>query len=265
MRIHLKYYFWISLTSLLIFLFLVACAGTPTGQNSSSATLTYSGNQVRVATDGTLPPFTIQDMGGQIWTGFDIDIINAIGGQAGFIPVFTRLPTAQLVEAISVCQYDLAVSAIGVNPHSSQWMDFSTPYLVTRLVVIVKQGNLVIQGRDSLLSQVAGVEAYTQSAILLTEDSLAEVRLYSSIDAAFNDLISGYIDAVVTDEIRAAAYVNNQSYKLKIVGDPFGEVQYAVAVCKQKTELLEKVNASLVALQAKGSIQKLVKKWKINP
>ena len=48
---------------------------------------------------------------------------------------------------------------------------------------------------------------------------------------------------------------------LKITSAKGEEEEYAIAVSKDKTELLEKVNKALVTLKENGTYDELLKKW----
>ena len=84
---------------------------------------------------------------------------------------------------------------------------------------------------------------------------------YADLPAAFNDLMNNNIDAVVIDGAIAAMYVVNYPGQLKIVGEPFTQENYGIAVAKNKPELLEKINAGLSALKAEGQLDELTEKW----
>ncbi len=72
------------------------------------------------------------------------------------------------------------------------------------------------------------------------------------------------IDAVVCDTPIAANYVlQNQTYKgkLKIVGQPFTQELYGVAVKKGNANALDKINAGLKKVLESPEYQQLKTKW----
>jgi len=77
-------------------------------------------------------------------------------------------------------------------------------------------------------------------------------------------LANGRLSGVVADTPIAADYVlMNDTYKgkLKIVGEPFTDEQYGVAVKKGNTEVLEMVNAGLKKVIEDGTVEELKDKW----
>jgi polar amino acid transport system substrate-binding protein len=90
------------------------------------------------------------------------------------------------------------------------------------------------------------------------------LKTYDELGLAIEDLSSARIDAVVCDTPIAANYVlQNQTYKgkLKIVGQPFTQELYGVAVKKGNTKALEKINAGLKKVLESPEYQQLKTKW----
>jgi polar amino acid transport system substrate-binding protein len=60
-----------------------------------------------------------------------------------------------------------------------------------------------------------------------------------------------------------ALYYAKPNPKLKVVGPPIGKMFYAVAVSKDRPELIPEINAGLQKLKASGELEKILAKWKI--
>ena len=78
------------------------------------------------------------------------------------------------------------------------------------------------------------------------------------------DLYVGRIDAVVLDTPTARNYVlRNERYKsrLKIVGKPFTDEHYGIAVKKGNQKALDLINRGLDIIQKDGTLTRLVHKW----
>ncbi len=74
-------------------------------------------------------------------------------------------------------------------------------------------------------------------------------------------MISGSIDAIIADKPRALSYMRIKPNNLKTVGDEFGTVQYGIAVCKDRAELLQQINSGLKAIAADGTLDRITQKW----
>ena len=70
----------------------------------------------------------------------------------------------------------------------------------------------------------------------------------------------GKIDAVVIDGEPAKTFVS-QIEGLKILEESFTDEEYAIAVKKGNTELLDKINAALKTLRENGTLDEIVAKY----
>lgn len=68
------------------------------------------------------------------------------------------------------------------------------------------------------------------------------------------------IDAVVIDREPAKVFVK-ENEGLKILDEAFTEEEYAIAVKKGNTELVEKMNTAIKNLKDSGELQKIVDKY----
>lgn len=124
-----------------------------------------------------------------------------------------------------------------------------------------KKDSVVITGMADLAGKQIGVQAGTTGETWATENSgAASVASFKSgMDAAI-DLKNGYIDAIVLDELPAKAIVEkNPSLKL-IYDEGFtsNKEEYAIAVKKGNTKLLESINKTIAFLKANGGYEALV-------
>lgn len=76
------------------------------------------------------------------------------------------------------------------------------------------------------------------------------------------ELTNGKCDVVVIDSATAQKYVSDNE-GLKIVEDPsaFESEEYAIAVQKGNTELLDKINKTIEKMLADGTINELAVKY----
>ena len=71
---------------------------------------------------------------------------------------------------------------------------------------------------------------------------------------------SGKIDAVIIDDQVAKALAADNA-DVKVLDTPFTEEEYAIAVKKGNTELVEQINAALTELKENGKLQEIVDKY----
>ncbi len=115
-----------------------------------------------------------------------------------------------------------------------------------------------INGAADLAGKKIGVQGGTTGEAWVQENvEGAEIASFKSgIDAAL-DLKNGAIDAVVLDELPAREIVARND-DLMIVTDQFAREEYAIAVKKGNTALLNSINATIEELKANGGYEALV-------
>lgn len=73
--------------------------------------------------------------------------------------------------------------------------------------------------------------------------------------------MNGQIDAVIADNPVAMGFIAANPEKIKSVGPVFNSEVYGLAICKNKTELQEKINKALKELIDSGEVAKLAEKY----
>ncbi|WP_299027341.1 basic amino acid ABC transporter substrate-binding protein [uncultured Thermanaerothrix sp.] len=216
---------------------------------------------VRVATDATFPPFELVDEATKELTGFDVELMNAIAQKAGFKIEWTNLPFDPMLAGLSECQYDAAIAAITITDERKQSMLFSEPYINAGQIVVVRKGETRIKSKDDLGGMTVGAQLGTTGAIEAQKIPGVTFKPYDTYDLAFLDLANGQIDAVIADYPTALGFIGKNPEKLTTVGEVFTEESYGIAICKNRSDLVDKINTALKALKEEGFIQQLEQKW----
>jgi polar amino acid transport system substrate-binding protein len=249
----MKRYSMMTLAILLAGFLLAAC-----GEKSAPT-------KVRMGTAASYPPFESVDYDQRQLTGFDIELMKAIAAKANLDVEFVNVSYDQVLAGMVQCQYDGAISAIPITDDLKQQMIFSEPYFAAGQVVVVKKGNSLVTGRDTLTGMTVGLQKGTSSAAETEKIAGVKLKSYDTFNLAFQDLIIGELDAVVADKMMALSYVNKAANNLKIVGDEFAIENYGIAVCKTNADLLKKIDDGLVIVKNNGTLAKLNQKWLANP
>jgi polar amino acid transport system substrate-binding protein len=90
------------------------------------------------------------------------------------------------------------------------------------------------------------------------------LRTYDELGMAIEDLAQGRIAGVVADTPIAADFaLQNENYRavLQIVGEPFTEEFYGVAVRRGNQEVLDLINAGLEVVLNDGTAEQLERRW----
>jgi len=123
-----------------------------------------------------------------------------------------------------------------------------------------KKAAVVINNADDLVGKKIGVQAGTTGEIYAADIEDAKISSFKSAIDAGLALSAGTIDAIVLDELPAKEIVK-RSPKLKILEQEFSLEDYAIAVRKGDTALLDSINASISKMKADGTYDMLQKSF----
>jgi len=106
------------------------------------------------------------------------------------------------------------------------------------------------------------VQAATTGAKKAKTIEGAKLTQFDRITDALLEVKKGSADAVINDNPVNQYYLNQETGKgLKIVGDLLSAEDYAIAVPKGNTELLQQINDALMKLKENGKFNEIYKKW----
>ncbi|MHB8133274.1 MAG: basic amino acid ABC transporter substrate-binding protein [Anaerolineaceae bacterium] len=220
-----------------------------------------AGTIIRIATDATFPPFEMVDEASKELTGFDVDLMKAIAENAGFQYEFVNLPFDPMLAGVAECQYDMAIAAITITDERKAQFLFSDPYIDAGQIIIVKGDDNSITSKSDLSGKTIGAQLGTTGEIEAQAIEGITYKPYDTYDLAFLDLANGQIDAVIADYPTALGFIAQNPEKLKTVGEKFTNESYGIAICKDRSDLLEKINPALQAVKNAGVIEDLAAKY----
>jgi polar amino acid transport system substrate-binding protein len=212
-----------------------------------------------VGTDATFPPMEFVDNGKR--TGFDIELVEAIGKVMGKQVEWIDIDFKGLVPGLISKRFDMAVSAIYITDERKKVVDFTTPYYAGGLVAMVKDGNTSIQKLADLDGKKVSVQVGTKSVSYLEQNFPKVQRVeVEKNQEMFNLVDIGRADAAVTGKPAAYQYVRTRP-GLRVLPEQITTEEYGMAIRKDTPELTKAVNAALTKLKADGTYDAIVKKW----
>ena len=138
-------------------------------------------------------------------------------------------------------------------------VNFSDPYTLTAQVVIVKDGSAIASPAD-LAGKKVGVQLGTTGDIYAEDIENVTVERFNKGFEAVQSLLQDKVDAVIIDREPAKVFVS-ENEGLIILDEEYTIEEYAIAIAKENTELLEQVNASLAKLKDSGKIGSIINKY----
>jgi len=213
--------------------------------------------------DCTYPPMEMLDAKKEI-VGFDIDMIKAVAQAAGLEAVIKNTAWDGIFAGLTAGDYDAVLSAVTITEERARTMDFSDPYVEAGQVIIVNKNLNGLTTLSQFGGKKVGAQIGTTGAIEVMKFKNIKLKNYDEAGLAVEDLYVGRTDAVVVDSPTARAYVlQNPRYKdkLKIVGEPFTDEHYGVALKKGNAKALEMINRGIAIIKKDGTLAKLTHKW----
>ncbi|WP_096200470.1 transporter substrate-binding domain-containing protein [Bacillus sp. FJAT-45350] len=215
----------------------------------------------QVVTDNNYRPFEFLDESGEL-VGFDIDLMNAIADEAGFVVEFEQMEFAGIVAAIASERFDAAIAGMTITEERKESIDFSIPYYDAGLILAVQYDNEDITSIDDITADHSvATRTGSTSENFLSENTDASIEAFPEITEAYQNTIQGRSDAVLYDLPNVLYYAETASEgQLKIVGELLAGEQYGIAF-PQGSELKAKVDAALETLMEDGTYGDIYEKW----
>ena len=226
--------------------------------NDNDANAGETGEALVMGTNAAFPPYEFVENGEIV--GIDAEIAAAIAEKLGMELEIKDMAFDSLIPAVAGGSVDVVLAGMTVTDERKESVNFSDSYATGIQSVIVKNDS-AIASIDDLDGKVIGVQTGTTGDIYCSGDyGEANVKRFDNGALAVQALLNGQVDCVVIDNEPAKAFVAAND-GLKILDTEYAVEDYAIAMNKEDTELLEKVNAALAELKEEGKIDEIVSKY----
>lgn len=195
--------------------------------------------------------------------GFEAEIAAALAKELGVSPKFVQNVWDILIPGMERDLYDIVINGIEVTPERQEVINFSIPYYVTYLQLVVPKGNpgglsTLESCRGHTIGTLRGSYAYET----LAKAGIADIRSYENEATAYQDMQNGRLDGVVMDA-PMSIYYSRFNPMFEFVGEPIGRMEYAMAIRKGEDEFLARVNAAIVKMRDDGTLRRIYDRWNL--
>ena len=219
---------------------------------------------LRVASNTTFPPFEFVNTKTQEITGFEMDLIRAMGKQAGYEVKITNMAFDGIIPAVLSGSVDVGASGFSVTEERKKRVLFTEPFYKSGLTVLVAKGNEdKIQGFKDLDGRQVAVQIGTTAAAKAKDIKDAKVQTFNNAGDAILELANGGCEAVINDKpvtdymLVQSKSIAEQTTHLK----PIATADlFAMVFAKNNSELKAEADKALKALKADGTFNKLHEK-----
>ena len=244
---------FIKLSSIVLALVMSVCVFAGCSSNEAEKS-----NVLTMATSADFPPYEYYENDEIV--GIDIDIMNAVCEIIGMELEPQDMSFDSVIGAAQTGKTDIAMSGITITEDRKNMVDFTIPYTSTAQSIIVVAGG-EISAKADLEGKKIGVQINTTGDTQVTEEFGDDaVDRFQNGALAVESLKNGKVDCVVIDgEVAKALVAANEG--LEIIADAYSIEEYAIALKKGNTELLDKINAALEQLLEDGTIDTIMDKY----
>ena len=231
-------------------------AATEAAETASAVTKTEG--VITFGTNAEFPPFEFVTSSGVIdqYDGIDMAIAKQIAEESGMTATVENMEFDSLLIALQNGQIDAVIAGMTVTDERKEAVDFSTPYYTATQVMIVKEDSDIAAAADMADKKICVVQGYTGEVCV--QDMGYPYEAFKKGTEAVMELVNGKCDVVVIDSATAQKYVgDNEGLKIVEDSEAFEAEEYAIAVRKGNTELLDMINKAIETKLADGPISEL--------
>lgn len=244
------------LLALMMSLSLVACGAGDAPADDGALTVTEG--ILTMGTNAAFPPYEFYE--GETVVGIDAEIAAALAEKLGLELQIVDMDFGSIVTSVQTGKVDIGVAGMTVTEERLENVNFTNSYATGVQVIIVPEDSDMATA-DDLAGKLIGVQESTTGHAYCSKDFGEDnVVAYTNGATAVQALVQGKVDCVVIDQQPAKAFVEANE-GLKILDTEYVVEDYAIAVAKENTALLDALNTAMAELTEDGTIQSILDKY----
>jgi polar amino acid transport system substrate-binding protein len=221
-----------------------------------------------VAADATYPPNEFIGQDGKTVEGMDADLAAALAGAVGLKASVKNATFDSIIPGLAAHKYDLGMSSFTDTKEREKTVDFVTYFSAGTSFYVKAQGGPTVNALADLCGKTVAVEkGTTQQADAEGQSKKCSggkvtVLTYPDQNGANLALSSGRAQVGMADSPVAAYQVKQSGAQFKVVGRPYGNAPYGIAIPKDTT-MAPVIKAALQYLIKNGDYTNILTKWGI--
>jgi polar amino acid transport system substrate-binding protein len=215
---------------------------------------------LRIATEGAYPPFNEKNAAGEL-IGFDVDIAKALCAEMERSCEIVAQDWDGIIPGLVNNKYDAIIASMSITEERLESIDFTDPYYSNYIAIVAKEGSGFMV--DDVTSKAIGAQRSTVASEWAEEaaGSRGDVKLYDTQTAAYSDLESGRIDALVSDLLPAVDWMK-ENPGFAIVGDKIDiDDKIGIGLRKGENDLKAAFNEALATIRENGTYAEISDKY----
>ena len=270
----------VMLSALMAVTALTGCSGGSGNSNSdtktntsqtSSADWDYIKNKGELVIGITyFEPMNYKDDSGKL-TGFETEFAESVCKELGVKPVFQKIDWDSKEVELKSKTIDCIWNGLTITDERKANMDISVPYMENKQVMVTKKENAEkFTKAENLKDATVVAEKKSAGEDVAKEYEFFKDASYVSVDSQAKALLevkSGTADIAVIDYVMSIGTLSSGSdySDLQVVeGKDFAPEQCGVAIIKDSTETLKKLNEAMQKVADDGTLDKIGKKYNLD-
>jgi polar amino acid transport system substrate-binding protein len=254
----------IAACALLAGLVLVSCAKKEDKNADNSLKAVMDKKTLVLGLDDAFPPMGFRDENNEI-VGYDIDLAKEVAKRMGVTLVCQPIDWNAKEQELNTGKIDCIWNGFTITAEREEAMTFSKPYLKNAQVVVVRADS-GYKALADLKGKSVGLQAGSSAASALDSSAEFKASLKGVVEfkdnlAALMDLDVKGIDAVIMDLIVANDNIKRSGKSYVVLDEALSPENYGVGFRKGDLALMGKVQETLEAMAADGTIANISTKW----
>ncbi len=193
--------------------------------------------------------------------GYDADVAKLLAKHFGLNLEFVIMTGPNRIPFLLTDKVDVVVGSLAITPERKEQVQFSNPYSAASMVLLGPT-NVKISDPKDFPNYRIGVPRASTTDIGVTKVAPKETKLHRFDDdaSALQAMLVGQIDAVGTSSVIAASIQKRYPGKFKVLY-VINEQVMAIAMRKDRPELLKAMNEFIASEVASGKLNASFEKW----
>lgn len=209
------------------------------------------------------PPFAMKDPKTGRYTGFDIELLEAVARYKKFNLIYKDISFNDIFTEIPAGKIDMAIT-ITILLEREKDFRFSWPCMETGLALAARGDDVSINGIDDLKGKTLGTSSgtgETYSRELEKKGKIKKIFVYEDSPELYEALVNGKIDAVIGDYIVNCYYGRKFQPKIKCFGKLYQYSYLGFPLGKNNEVLMLNLNDGIRNIISSGEYVQLHRKY----
>jgi len=218
----------------------------------------------QIFSDNAFPPFHMLDPATGEFTGFDVDLIEAIAADQGFRIERHHVGFAAAMGALEAGQADGMIAGMSITEARRENFDFSNGYFVAGQILVVPTGSPIL-GFADLTGETVAVKIGTVGATFGEEMAAQygfDLIYFEDSPTMYEAVLMGTAAAAIEDRPVIEFAIYTADLALETRGDTLNPRYYGFAVRRGEfPELIEMFDQGLANLRASGYFDEILARY----